>query len=300
MPLRYLGGEVHLLLTIPTISCYAKDLKIISLSPAITKEIFLLGSQKYLVGCSSYAVLPKWFKLKRVGSVTNANIEEIIRLKPNYVFASGILNPRTVKKMRSLGIDVVVFDYPKSFKQICDQFVELGSYLGKRGEALKIVRKAEIEVMNIYYATKGLGKVKVFVEIGTHPLFTANRDSFINDFIRFAGGINIAADSKSGLYSVEEVLRKNPDAIIISQMGFNGYLEKERWGKFKFLGAVKNKKILILSGPSLCSPTPLSFVKTLKKIAHFLHPEVKLKVQNVSHNPLPKRNFNKSLLLLEK
>ncbi len=266
---------IFLLFVLLAINGYAKDLRIVSLSPVVTEEVFLLNSQKYLVGCSSYAVLPDRVKIRRVGSLVNANIEEIMRLKPDYVFVSGMMSPMTVDKMRSLGIDVIVFGYPKSFKQICNQFVELGSYLGKKAEALKIVRKAEAEVMNIYNATKGLTKVRVFVEIGTHPLFTATEDSFINDFIRFAGGINIAADSMSGLYSVEEVLRKDPDAIIISQMGFNGYSEKKRWERFKFLGAVRNQKILVLNDYSLCSPTPLSFVKTLRKIAHFLHPEVK-------------------------
>ncbi len=254
----------------------AKALRIISLSPMVTKGIFLLGAQKYLVGCSRYVVLPSGFKVKLFGSVLNIDVENIIRLKPDYVFVSSMMNPITVDKMRNFGIDVVVFDYPKSFKEICNQFIKLGSYLGKKTEALRIVKKAKTEVMHIYNATKGLAKVRVFVEIGVRPLFTVTKNSFINDFIKFAGGINIAADSKSGLYSVEEVLRKDPEAIIIGQMGFNGHLEKKRWERFKFLDAVKNQKILVLNENSLCSPTPISFVETLKEITHFLHPNAKV------------------------
>ncbi len=265
---------VFLLLIFLSVNVYAKDLHVVSLSPVVTEEIFLLKAQNYLVGCSSYALLPKGFKAKRVGSLVNADIEDILKLKPDYVFVSGMINPMALNKMRSLGLKVVLFGYPKSFDDICNQFLELAKYLGREKRALAIVKRAKKEVQKIVEKVSDLKKVSVFVEIGVHPLFTATKNSFINDFIRFAGGVNIAEDTKSGLYSPEEVLRKDPDAIIISQMGFNGFEEKKRWKKFKFLKAVKNHKILVLNDYSLCSPTPISFVKTLKKIAHFLHPEV--------------------------
>ncbi len=265
---------VFFLIFFLSINTYAKDLRVVSLSPVVTEEIFLLKAQSYLVGCSSYAALPKGFKVKRVGSLVNVDIEDVLKLKPSYVFVSGMINPMALNKMKGLGLSVVFFEYPKSFDDICNQFLKLAKYLGKEKRALIIVKKAKLEVKRIVEKTKDLKRLKVFVEIGVRPLFTAIKDSFINDFIRFAGGVNIAEDSKSGLYSPEEVLRKNPDAIIISQMGFNGFEEKRRWERFKFLNAVKNHKILVLNDYSLCSPTPISFVKTLKKITHFLHPEV--------------------------
>ncbi len=253
----------------------AFGLRIVSLSPVVTEEIFLLGKEKYLVGCSSYALLPKGFRVKKVGTLVNANIEEIFRLKPDYVFVSGMMNPMAIRKMKSLHLRVVYFGYPKSFDDICNQFLKLAKYVGGERLAREIVKKAKTEVKKIYDETKNLSKPTVFVELGAHPIYTATKDSFVNDFIKLAGGINIAADSKSSMYSVEEVLRKNPDVIIISQMGFNGYKEKKRWEKFKFLKAVKNHRVFVLNDYSLCSPTPLTFVETLKKIAHFLHPGVK-------------------------
>ncbi len=255
-----------------SINAFSKNLRVVSLSTVVTEEIFLLGDQKYLVGCSSYAKLPGGFKVERVGSVVNASLSEILRLKPDYVFVSGMINPMTLRKMRSVGLKVIQFGYPESFNDICNNFLRLASYLGSLKKARKIVNKAKKEVERIILKVQGLKKPTVFVEIGVHPLFTATPHSFINDFIKFAGGVNIACDTKTGLYSVEEVLRKNPDVIIISQMGFDGFKEKKRWERFKFLNAVKNNRILVLDDYSFCSPTPVSFVKTLKKIARFLHP----------------------------
>ena len=253
----------------------AFGLRVVSLSPVVTEEIFLLGKERYLVGCSSYALLPKDFKVKKVGTLVNANIEEIVRLKPDYIFVSGMMSPMVIRKMKSLHLNVVYFGYPRSFDDICSQFLKLAKCVGGEKLAKEIVKKARAEVKKIYDKTKGLSKPTVFVELGAHPIYTATKNSFVNDFIKFAGGINIAADSRSSLYSVEEVLRKNPDVIIISQMGFNGFKEKKRWEKFKFLKAVKNHRIFVLNDYSLCSPTPVSFVDTLKKIAHLLHPEVR-------------------------
>ena len=54
---------------------------------------------------------------------------------------------------------------------------------------------------------KNLPKPKVFIQIGARPLFTATKDSFINDLIKLAGGINIASFAKTGLYSRERVIK---------------------------------------------------------------------------------------------
>lgn len=257
---------------------FSSSLRIVSLSPVVTQEIFMLKAQKYLVGCSKYGIVPKGFEIERVGTVTDADIERILKLKANIVFASSLLNPSDVKVLKRLGIRVIVFSQPESFKQICDDFIRVGEIVGKKDMAEKIVSEAMKEVNCIKDRLENVRKLKVFVQIGANPLFTATGSSFINDFVKFAGGVNIAENAKSGLYSPAKVLKENPDAIIISQMGFNGIKQAEKWKQFKFLSAVKHNRILILNDYSLCSPTPVSFVKTLFKIAKFLHPEVNLEV----------------------
>jgi ABC-type Fe3+-hydroxamate transport system substrate-binding protein len=248
--------------------------RIVSLSPVITREIFMLKRGNELVGCSSYGIVPKKINISRVGSVSRADIERILKLKPTLIIASSLMNVSDIKKMRALGLRVEVFNQPKIFDDVCEQLLRLSELVHGEEIAKDIVKGAKDRVKKIWNKVERTEKLKVFVQIGANPIFTATRDSFINDFIRFSGGINIAGDVKSGIYSPAEVLRKNPDAIIISQMGFNGRLQAERWRNFKFINAVKNNKILILDDYSLCSPDPLSFSKTLLKIARFLHPEV--------------------------
>ncbi|MEW6680814.1 MAG: hypothetical protein AB1297_07365, partial [bacterium] len=69
-------------------------------------------------------------------------------------------------------------------------------------------------------------------------------------------------------YSKEQVIKDNPDVIIIMEMGILGKEEKKNWEK---LG---KKRIYIVNPHSLGSPTPASFPKTLKRIAKILHPNI--------------------------
>ena len=103
-------------------------------------------------------------------------------------------------------------------------------------------------------------------------MFAATGRYFINDYIEFAGGINIAKDAKEGIYSREQVLKANPDVIIITTMGIAGEEEKELWQKYKVLNAVKNGQIYIIDTDKITSPTPMTFVKTLEEFVHILHP----------------------------
>ena len=111
----------------------------------------------------------------------------------------------------------------------------------------------------------------MLVQIGAKPLWVATKDSFINDFIKLAGGINIGPSGESGLYSREKVLEQNPDVIIVVTMGIVGEEEKKIWQKYKTLNAAKNNRIHIVDSYKVCSPTPVSFVEVLEEIVGLIH-----------------------------
>ncbi|MCL5420986.1 MAG: ABC transporter substrate-binding protein, partial [Nitrospirae bacterium] len=119
----------------------------------------------------------------------------------------------------------------------------------------------------------GLKKPKVFLQVGAMPLFTATRNSFLNDFIEFAGGTNIAGGAKSGFYSREEVVNENPDIIFIVAMGMVIENEEQTWRRFPTINAVKHNRIFSADPYKVCSPTPETFVEVLEHIAAAVHPE---------------------------
>ena len=188
--------------------------RIISLGPSLTKELYLLEVEDRLIGCTIYA--PECAKNKeKVGTVIDINLERIIKLKPDLVLATSLVNPKQVEKLRKLKIKVVVFHQARSFQELCDQFLELAKLVGKQDKASQIIKEVKEKVKSIREKTKDLKRAKVFIQVGAKPLFTAGKNSFVNDFIEFAGGINIAKDTEIGIYSREKILEKNPDVIII-------------------------------------------------------------------------------------
>ncbi len=250
--------------------------RIVSLSPAITEELYLLEMEDRIVGTTVYCDRPPEAKEKeKVGTVIKVDLEKILILKPDLILATSLTDPGQIEKLKSLGMRVISFPLyeNKNFSQICEQFMELGRIVGREAEAEEIVCQMKNKIDSISKGIKGLPKPKVFVQIGARPLFTIIKDSFIQDLIALGGGINIARGAKSGLYSREDVIRQNPEVIIIVTMGIVGEEEKKVWRKFKTLDAVKNDRIYIIDSNKTCSPTPVSFVEALEEIAEFLHPK---------------------------
>ncbi|MFH1350548.1 MAG: helical backbone metal receptor [Pseudomonadota bacterium] len=277
-----------LIMTVPfNVSAKSPDAKptvypqrIISLSPILTENIYLLEAEDSLIANTVFCVNPPEARYKeKVGTVIQANIEKMISLKPDLVLAISLTNPRQIKKLENLGIRVVRFVQPENFSEICQQFIRLGEIIGKGEKAKEIIERVKKDVAAVIAKTENLPKKKVFFQIGIKPLFATTKESFTNDYMVFGGGINIAANERSGVYSREKVVQENPDVIIIAMMGSEGVAgskEKEIWRKLESINAVKRDSIYIVDPDEVCSPSPVTFVETLKKITKLIHPEISL------------------------
>lgn len=251
--------------------------RIISLGQTITERIYLLGADRNLIADTVYCVQPEDARYKeKVGTLLQANLEKIVALKPDLVIASNLARPKQLRKLKDLGIRVVQLSYPKNFSEMCRQFLDLGELLGKEEEAKEIIDNTRKEVAAIRMKTGILPKKRVFIQLGIKPLHAVTRESFLNDYIEFGGGENIALNEGRGAYSREKVLKGDPEVIIISTMGSSegesGKKEKESWMKYESIAAVKNQNIYIVNPDKICSPTPITFVEALTEIAEMIHP----------------------------
>jgi len=248
--------------------------RIISLSPVITEELYLLGVGDRIIANTIYCKNPpEAEKKEKVGNVIEVNIEKIISLKPDLVLTSSLTDRRQLEKMKKLGLRVITFTIQKNFAQICEEFIKIGKIVGKEKEALEIVSYAKRRIADIQNRVKKFSsRPKVIVQIGAKPLWVAPKNSFINEFIELAGGINIGPPGDSGLYSREKILKDNPDIIIITTMGIMAEEEKRNWERYSIINAVKNNRIYIMDSYMLCSPTPVSFVSTLEELVKIIHP----------------------------
>jgi ABC-type Fe3+-hydroxamate transport system substrate-binding protein len=246
--------------------------RIVSLVPNITEELYLLGVQDRVVGVTTYCRRPPEAQSKeRVGTVVEVNVEKILGLQPDLVIASPLTDHKQIQKLQDVGIRVKIFQAPQDFKALCNGFLQLAHMVGREQGAQEIIDQAERELDTIKGKVKGLPKPRVFVQIGERPLVAAGRDFFIDDFVAFAGGVNIAHEVKTSVYSREEVVRRNPDIIIIAKMGIVGDQEKAAWVKYKTIRAVQTNRIYTVDPYRFCSPTPLSFVEQVKELVRLFH-----------------------------
>ena len=251
--------------------------RVVSLSPIITETIYLLGAQDALKANTNYCNVPiEAAKKEKIGSVTQVNVEKIISLSPDLVITSALTREKQIRILKRQGIRVMEIKNPRTFDQMCAITQKIGKALGKFREAKAITAAARDRVEEIRGRVARLHPRRVFIQIGLKPLHTVNKDLFINEFIVLSNGINIAQDQPSGVYSREQVIREDPDVMLIATMGSSkkaGVLEKQRWMKFPSLKAGANGEIHVLDPELICSPTPVSFVLGLDRVAALIHPE---------------------------
>ena len=250
-----------------------KPKRIISLAPSVTKSLYLLGEEDKIAAITVYCPQGSGAK-ERIGTVLEPNLEKIISLSPDLVIASKEGNrPQTVEKLKSLGVNVYVMGSLNSFPDICDDFLALARIVGQEAKAKGIIENAKNKIRGIQDKVGKRAKVRVFWEVGAQPLFTASRNSFVNDFIELAGGTNIFGELETRYPQIsrEEVIRRDPDAIVMVTMGDVTSNEKASWEKFKELRAVKTKRIYVLDNSIFTDPTPTAVADGVEIISAILH-----------------------------
>ncbi len=257
------------------ISCnnrkYKKDqnssdkLRIVSLTPSITKELVDLGVKDRIVGATSYCDITADNKDLIIGSAIAVNMEKILLLKPDIVFASGLTKDKTIQNLRDNGITVYTLGKMSSYDAICDHFLKLAKYVDKKKVAVSMIKasKAKIESL-VASIPKRSDSLHVFFQLGTKPIFTVIPNTFMNDYITFAKCKNIAEDLTKGTINREAVLNRNPDIIFIASMGIMGENEKETWKQYPELKAAKNDKIFIIDANLAAIPTVLTFTESFE------------------------------------
>jgi iron complex transport system substrate-binding protein len=248
--------------------------RIVSLSPALTKQLYLLELAPSVVGITSYCPHPGNARpIERIGSVVDPSLERILQLKPDLVISTPLASRKRMASLEALGIKVVEFPPALSFAHIGEQFLQLGELAGKSELALRIMREAREQTQALSAAAGDRQpKPRVFIQIGVKPLATAGPDSFLNDLIVMAGGVNVVEDSTFRVYSREAVLAANPDCILIVTMGMGGEDEIAQWKRYSTLTAAAENRIFMIDAELVCSPTPLDFVKALREVSTMLYP----------------------------
>jgi len=239
-------------------STSANELRVVSLAPSLTETLFALGlDETQIVGITDYCDYPEGVsKIPRVGSLITVNIEHLVSLEPDYVFAVGHENSPLNYRLKKVGLNVVVID-PLNVQDTLDAILKVGEILDRQENAKKVVEGMKLRLSRMAEKVKTIKtKKRVYVEIWDDPIISCGKGSLVDEIISRAGCVNITAaiESMYPTISQEVVVKEDPEIIILGYMSrdqekaVNAVLSRFGWKDIK---AVKNKAVICSIEPNL-------------------------------------------------
>ena len=260
----------------------SKPQRIVSMSPGNTEILFALGAGDRVVGVTSYSDYPEEAKTKPgIGGYHAPDVEKIVALSPDIVFAMGNIQRKQIRMLEQAGIPVIAVE-PKTMAEILTAIDTISAAIGEqeRGTALRAELAGRLNEVRLL--TAHLPPKKVFLEIWDAPLLTVGKNSFINDMISQAGGVNAAVD-KNVDYTpcdTETIYAYNPEVYVVISHSRDDTRSVIIRPELADVGAVKNNQVFQIVDDLLARPGPRSF-SGLVKLAEILHPdEVKRREKN--------------------
>jgi len=249
-------------------------MRIICLTEETTETLYAIGADELIVGISGFTVRPTIARKTKpkVSTYLDANIDEILALKPDLVLAWSDLQANICAQLIHKGIAVHCFNH-RSIDGILEMISMLGRIVNKseEAEAYRAFLERRIEEM----AEKSLQIIirpRIYFEEWFDPLISGI--SWVSEIIELCGGIDIFAehrkhqDAKSRIIEHDNIIiEKNPDIILASWCGKGVKKEKitSRIG-WDAINAVRNNQIFEIKSPIILQPGPAALTEGMDAV----------------------------------
>jgi iron complex transport system substrate-binding protein len=205
---------------------FSKEIKIVSLSPAVTEMIYAVGAESRLVGRSRVCDFPAKVKaLPIAGDLGTPDIEMISKLRADVVI-SDISNPSADwNRLRKMGMKVVLLK-ADSIAQYRDNILKIGKITGRDLAAEREWNRFSEKINQLKKAGKTRSRIATVVLLGVNPLVSCSNSTFIGEILDIAGADNITGkvERRYFILSAEFVLEKNPEIAVLA--GMTGHFRK--------------------------------------------------------------------------
>jgi ABC-type Fe3+-hydroxamate transport system substrate-binding protein len=250
--------------------------QVVSLAPSITETIYGLGAGATIAGITDFTDWPPEARdLTSVGGVVNPSVEKIIALRPDLVIATREINRKeTVDDLDRLGVSVFVVN-PQGLDGTLESIRQIGAALNRTSEADQLVARLRARRAAVAARVKDLPRPRVLLVIYPDPVFTIGRGAFITEVIEAAGARSVTDDLPQSWpqISLEEVLRRNPDFLLLPLNGHTSLsaADLQRRPGWDRLEAVRHNRVLYYD-ERLDHSSPRAF-DALEDLARKFHPE---------------------------
>jgi len=216
--------KVLFILLLATISsgCRDKDRnfqanypRLITFSPALTKITFDMGLGSHIVGVTTFCQVPAGQKRPLIGNSLNVRVEPILAVQPDIIVTqTDVKNFEPVIRVNSrIRVEKIVIE---TLAEIAHAMEQIGRIVNQP-DVGKLTGKNFLKKINqIKQKTSQLPKRRVFFVLGYQNFSGPGRETFLDEMISLAGGINIMSKNYTGWkkISLETVISLDPDVII--------------------------------------------------------------------------------------
>ena len=232
--------------------------KIVVAGGSITEIVYFLGMEDKLVGVDITSNFPKEAKkLKSIGYLRNLSIEGILSLSPELVLAEEDIGPPIiVNQLRKTSIDLRIIKEKYDLNGIHNKILCVSKIL----DASLDDNENYVKFKNKFNRVKKLKKnnskkiLLILMMRGSSPV-VAGKNTSGQGFIDMTGHENSMSDLNGWKpVSSEEIIKKNPDYIIITKRAFKNFSSLDQFLSIPGISstiAAKKKNIIVKDGMSM-------------------------------------------------
>lgn len=254
--------------------------RIVSLAPNITEILFSLGLGDRIVGVTRFCNFPpEALRKERIGGMVDLSLERIEFLQPDLVVAFRGNPLGALYKLRQLGVPVFILDLGDSIDGLFRAIEKVGRVTRTEKPAEGLVeglkkrgREVSLRLQNVPE------RPKVFLSVYGQGLWTCGRESYLNDLLNRAGGVNIAGNIPRRWLQLnrEQLIHENPDVIIIMAKEEEAFARARQDfhadPRLRDIAAIDRDEIYLLD-EDLAGRFGPRLIDALEEVARILHPE---------------------------
>ena len=254
-----------------------------SLVPALTEALFVMGAGERVVGVGSFDRHPPEVASRpRVGGLIDPDMERILALRPDLVVLYHTQADQ-IDQLRRAGIDVFRYRHG-SLADTLASLRRLGRRAGRAEAAAEAAASIEARLGEIRRRTRDRARPGVLLVFGREPgslrsVYASGGAGFLHDLVEAAGGRNVFADiaRESVQLTTEAILQAAPDVIV--EVTWDDRMtpatraaEVAAWNRLPALPAVRGGRVHLLLGNQFVQPGP-RMAAAAAAIARVLHPD---------------------------
>ena len=242
-------------------------------------RILALSTRADEIGISNITELVKDIPLR--GSVHS--VENILKMNPDVVIIPDFYSSEVYQTFRDLGIKIFIYKTPTNIQESMRFVNELAVVVGEKSQGKAIIGTMERKLQSINNKIKNISERKRVILVRPTGVFYAPKSIF-GDVCKHAGVFDVTQelkpfyDMKNTKITQEEIIRLNPDIIIITDWSDAGQNDPRKQREeilnnpaYKHINAIKNGQVILLPGRHLLTGSQF-IVNSVEAVARISYP----------------------------